>query len=75
MRPDNMDRMNAYRMGWRYGRDRGTSDGAPEEVQEVTTIPMTPEIISLVVLGAQGGKNNDIFRYLASYSVEKCSDG
>lgn len=71
-RPDDSDRLNAYRAGWRHGRDVGavTPDEAAAILRDLpTTIPVAPATVAQFVHGAADGAAGHATAYLRSYAV------
>lgn len=71
-RPDALDEINAYRAGYRHGRDEGkcTAQTAPAILRQLpTTIPIVEVTVAMFCRGLQDGARGDAVTYLLSYGV------
>lgn len=70
--PDDMDKVNAFRAGYRRGADAGpvSPREAEAELRALhTTIPITSATVDCFCNGSEDGAKRDAFRYLLSYAV------
>lgn len=67
---DKLDEMNAFRAGFRHGKDRGIVS-AVEADALLRGFGRSPDYncIACFCNGAEDGARNDQFRYLLSYAV------
>jgi len=71
-RPDNLDRLGAFRAGYRHGADIGPA--SPKEADTAlralpTTIPCCAETVELFCNGSEDGSRGDSYRYTLSFLV------
>lgn len=71
-RPDLLDEVNAFRAGYRHGRDVGEVSAREAEAilrSLPTTIPPVGNAILCFCNGSVDGARGDAFRYLRSFLV------
>jgi hypothetical protein len=71
-RPDELDEINAFRAGFRFGVDHGIV--SPKEAEVILrdmnpNTPISSSVLDCFCNGAEDGRKNDQFRYLLSYLV------
>ena len=68
---DDMDRLNAFRAGFRHGADRGLVS-AREADAILRSLGRSPscDAVELFCNGAEDGARGDRFRYLLSFAVQ-----
>ena len=71
-RPDDLDKINAFRAGWRHGADRG--EVSPREADAAlralpTTIPIIDATVACFCHGSVDGTRGDSWRYLLCHTV------
>ena len=68
--PDQLDSLNAFRAGYRHGKDeRSVSPREAETILRALHVPVTGATVDCFCNGSEDGATGDSFRYLLSFAV------